>query len=152
MRINRAVFFCFAILTTSTPVWAQPDSVLRVGAAKVDITPAADALPESYLGVNDLIYARAIVMDDGITRAALLTLDAGGIPTPLWQEVSVRLEDELSIPAGNLLLTATHTHSVPRSQQPDYVDKVIQSVSQAMQNLQPMQRSLSTNTIPSLLL
>jgi len=36
---------------------------LRVGAAKVDVTPAENALPQNYLGILDHIYSRAIVID-----------------------------------------------------------------------------------------
>src|SRR5690606_20500501 len=108
---------------------------LRVGAARADLTPTE--LPANYVGVNDPVYARAIVLDNGETRAALLSLDAGGIPTPLWQEVATRVERELAIPAAQLLMGATHTHSVPRQTGPDYVDKVVQSVREAAARLQP---------------
>ena len=54
-------------------------SSLRVGAAKVDVTPTDSELPKNYLGVLDRLYARAIVLDNGTTRAALITVDAGRI-------------------------------------------------------------------------
>src|SRR5690606_29989714 len=84
-----------------------------------------------------------VLQNDGI-RAALVTLDAGGIPTPLWQEVSARLSQELAIAPEHLLLTATHTHSVPRQQAPDYVDKVVQSVREAIGALQPARMAWGT--------
>lgn len=115
---------------------------LRVGAARVDLTPTE--LPANYLGVNDPVYARAIVLDNGETRAALVSLDAGGIPTPLWQEVATRVERELAIPAAQLLMGATHTHSVPRQTGPDYVDKVVQSVREAAARLQPARMAWGT--------
>ncbi len=117
---------------------------LRVGAARIDVTPAEDQLPELYRGINDRVYARAIVLDNDGVRAALVTLDAGGIPTPLWQSVSARLSQELSIAPEHLLLTATHTHSVPRQQAPDYLDKVVASVNMAVENLQPARMAWGT--------
>lgn len=137
LRMAKVYVLCVAGMLMSLPLRAQTAPDLRVGAGKVDITPAADALPELYRGIHDHLYARAIVVDNGVTRAALVTLDTGGIPTGLWQAVSTRLETELAIPATQLLLSATHTHSAPRQQQPDYIDKVVAAVAQAAQNLQP---------------
>lgn len=117
---------------------------LQVGAAKVDLTPAADALPPNYLGINDPVYARAIVVDNGDTRAALVTLDAGAVPNELWNEVATRVEQELAIPRAQLLLSATHTHSVPRQTAPDYADKVVQSVRDAAARLQPARMAWGT--------
>ena len=104
---------------------AQP--TLRAGAAKVDVTPAENALPPSYEGVLDRIYSRAVVLDDGTSTAALISVDAGAVPDAIWQEVARRLESELGIPADNVLLTATHTHSVPRQDVGSYTDKIVES-------------------------
>ncbi len=71
---------------------------LRAGAARVDYTPAKDKLPRNYTGVLDQIYVRAIVLDNGGTRAALVTLDAGGVSTDLYHKVSARAAQELKIP------------------------------------------------------
>ena len=40
-------------------------SSFRVGAAKVDVTPAERELPANSYGVLDRLYARAIVLDNG---------------------------------------------------------------------------------------
>lgn len=136
----RSVLFILCCCLTGSVVAA--DAPLRVGAARVDLTPAE--LPDNYLGVNDPVYARAIVLDNGETRAALVSLDAGAIPTPLWQEVAARVERELDIPAAHLLLGATHTHSVPRQNAADYADKVFASVREAAARLQPARMAWGT--------
>jgi neutral ceramidase len=84
-------------------------------------------------------YSRAIVIDNGHTSAALITIDAGAVPNQLSQSISARLEKELGIPAGNVLITATHTHSVPFGFRGNnrYEDNVFQSVKQAKDSLQP---------------
>jgi neutral ceramidase len=110
---------------------------LRVGAAKVDVTPAASALPKTYLGVLDRLYARAIVLDNGDARAALITVDAGGLSDAIWQAVTRQVETELQIPAANVLLTATHTHSVPGPPAADYATKIVDAVRHAQQKLTP---------------
>jgi neutral ceramidase len=110
-------------------------SPLRVGAAKVDVTPAE--LPKNYLGVLDRVYARAIVLESGSDRAALITVDAGMLPDGIWQAVTRQLESELGIPSAHVLLTATHTHSVPGPPAADYAGKIVEAARLARQKLVP---------------
>jgi neutral ceramidase len=110
-------------------------SALRVGAARVDVTPAASELPKNYLGVLDHVYARAIVLESGEAKAALITVDAGMIQDGIWQAVTRQIETELGIPAVNVLLTATHTHSVPGPPAADYVKKIVEAARLAGQKL-----------------
>jgi neutral ceramidase len=115
-----------------TPSGASP---FRAGAAKVDITPSADELPRNNLGILDRLYARALVLDNGMTSAALITVDAGAIPDALWQTVSGQIEKELDIPSARILLTATHTHSAGGQRGSNYSQKIVESVRLAKQRL-----------------
>ncbi len=117
---------------------------LRAGAAKVDITPAAGELPASYEGIHDRIYSRSIVIDNGVTSAALITVDIGMMSDKVWTGLTERAERELGIPAKNVMLTATHTHSVPWVLGPDFEDKVFASVKLAREKLQPARLSYGT--------
>ena len=110
---------------------------LRVGAARVDITPDEKSLPQGFEGINDHIFARAIVIDDGRSRAALVTVDAGALSTDTWSQVSRRAEAELKIPSAQLLLTATHTHSVPFGNRADLPPRIFAAISQAAARLEP---------------
>src|SRR5689334_22607541 len=112
-------------------------AALRVGAAKVDVTPSSNELPQNSRGVLDRLYARAIVLEGGNTVAALVSVDAGGIPDALWQAVTGRIEKELGIPASNVLLTATHTHSAGAQRGPEYPSRIVDSVRLAKQRLTP---------------
>jgi hypothetical protein len=124
---------------------------LRVGAAKVDITPAKTDLPKQYLGVLDELYARAIFIDNGKTTAVLLSLYAGVIPNPLWSDVSARIEQELGVPHENIFISASHSHSAPLigfTRAPNgattfdnkpYEEKVFSAAKAAKQALQPAQ-------------
>lgn len=109
----------------------------RVGAAKVDVTPAEGELPKNSQGVLDRLYARAIVLERGASTAAMITIDAGGVPEPVWQAVSQQLRSEFGIPAENILLTATHTHSAGGPRGADYAAKIVESVRQARRKLVP---------------
>ncbi|MCX5555257.1 neutral/alkaline non-lysosomal ceramidase N-terminal domain-containing protein [Streptomyces sp. NBC_00038] len=89
---------------------------LRVGVAKVDITPEdltnLNPLGGSFTGVHDRIHLRALVLDDGAHEVALLSADLieAGDMTPVRE----RIERELGIPFDHIVITATHTHSAPR--------------------------------------
>jgi hypothetical protein len=141
---------CFVILASTLAVIAAPRAgaaqPLRAGAARVDVTPADSALPKNYLGVLDRLYARAIVLESGGTSAALVTVDAGGLSDAIWQGVTRQLEREFGIPATNVLLTATHTHSVPGPASPDYVEKIVGAVRLARQKLMPARVGYGTGT------
>jgi len=123
-------------LGMSVGAYAQ-NAALRVGAAKVDVTPAPADLPKNYDGILDHIYSRAIVIDNGTASAALISVDAGGVPDPIWQAVSKQLEADLGIPAKNVLLSATHSHSVPNQPPGPYIQKIVESVRLAKQRLAP---------------
>lgn len=138
MSIRAAIHLVLA-LCVSTPVFSQStgSTPLRVGAAKVDVTPAPEDLPPSFDGILDHLHARAIVLENGRTSAALISVDIGGISNELWDAVRQALEKELGIPPDNVLLTATHTHSAPFSLGSGLAGLVVESVRQAQRNAQP---------------
>jgi len=158
MRSKGAALIYILMLASPVAIVGQTNTAgpIQVGAAKVDVTPTADQLPKGYLGVLDRVYSRAIVIDNGHTSAALITLDAGVVPNEIWKNVSERIEKELGIPSVNVLITATHTHSVPmmfprpggdaevQSKLSDYSDKVFQSAKVAKEHLQPARISFGT--------
>ena len=133
MRIT--LVFVWLAAAFGTQGWSSAQPMLRAGAAKVDVTPAENELPQSFEGILDRIYSRAIVIDDGTSTAALISVDAGAVPDAIWQEVTGRLERELGIPTDNVLLTATHTHSAPREGVGAYTDKIVESVRMAKARL-----------------
>jgi neutral ceramidase len=138
-----ALLIIVVMVAPSSGAFAQPGA-LRAGAARVDITPAEDALPENYLGILDRIHARAIVLDNGDATAALISVDAGAVPDAIWLDVTAALEDELGIPRDNVLITATHTHSVPRQVPDGYADRIVESVRLARARLVPARIGFGT--------
>jgi neutral ceramidase len=133
MRITRTVAV-LAILIAMLPwgTFAQaPATSFRVGAAKVDITPTQ--LPKNSEGILDHGYARAIVIDNGATRAALVSADAGMLGEQVWRTVSQRIEKELDIPAQNLIMNPTHTHSASGGS----ADQVFNVIKAAKEKLRP---------------
>jgi hypothetical protein len=138
--MKRSLMLMAFVLAVSPLSQAQtPPAVapLRIGAAKVDVTPPERELPKNGYGVLDHLYARAIVLDNGAATAALVTVDTIAIPDPLWQTVSQQIARDLGIPATHVLLTATHTHSPGGQRGPDYAQQIVEAVRLAKQRLTP---------------
>jgi neutral ceramidase len=112
-------------------------SPFKAGAAKVDVTPIESELPKNIEGILDRLYSRAIVVDNGETQAALVTVDTGIIPDTIWKSLTQRIEQELGIPAPNILLTATHTHASTMKPGRNFEESIFKSVKLAKEKLQP---------------
>ena len=92
---------------------AMESGQLRVGAAKVDITPPDDELPSHYRSVHDRIYARAIVLDNQHTKAVLVGVDVVMLLEGVYTELTQQVVTEIGGPVENILMAATHTHASP---------------------------------------
>jgi hypothetical protein len=91
----------------------------RAGAAELVITPplgvdiyGAYHRERAEKILSDL-YARALVLDDGETAVAIICLDVCVVPPEVAQAVSLRIEESAGIPASQIMLTCTHTHTGP---------------------------------------
>jgi len=63
--------------------------------------------------VLDDLYAKAAVLDDGTTRVALVVCDLITLPRATVLEARTLIEAQTGIPAGHVMLSATHTHTGP---------------------------------------
>ena len=106
-------FACVLLLALSTAGFGADAGALRAGAARVDVTPAANALPIPLTSIRDHLFARAIVLDNGVSRAVLVGIDLIGIDEDLWADASKQISQELQCPIGNIIVSATHDHSSP---------------------------------------
>lgn len=137
-----------------------PKASLRAAAARIDITPDKDealqmsgyaARKVGHKGIHDNLYVRAIVLDNGAARAAIVTADLIGFSHQFCNNIAERIASETKIPRDNLLIAATHTHSAPspgvygrqldpESKQAKYVtrvgDSMVAAVKQCLTNLQ----------------
>ena len=96
---------------------AERDGSLRVGVAKVDITPVElTALNPiggtSFTGVHDPIHARVLVLRDGTSEVVLVSAEL--IECGDMRALRERIEREFGVPATHVMITATHTHNAPR--------------------------------------
>jgi neutral ceramidase len=134
--MKKILILIFGIIFCSSMCFGQKGqlSALKVGAAKVNITPSKDELGPNSLGIHDSVYCRAIVIDNGVTTAALITV-AGNQNERAWKASTERMEKELGIPSKNVVLSSTHSHSVGRI--PGLEDKIFAAANEAKANLQP---------------
>jgi neutral ceramidase len=95
------------------------ESNLLAGVAKVDITPAeTDGVTVTghrrvVHGVRDPLRAGVLVLSDGETKAAVVTLDTIGAWDEMVKLARARIEKETGVPAPNILVAASHNHSGP---------------------------------------
>ena len=94
--------------------------MLRAGVAKVEVTPPVGVRMSGFAGrafpsmaVHDPLCARALVLDDGRRRAALVTMDLIGISEKAVAKVREEAASSAGIAQDGLLLAGTHTHSGP---------------------------------------
>jgi hypothetical protein len=98
---------------------AEAADELRVGAAGMAITPPVGTPMAGYYferaaeGVHDDLHAKALVLDQGGTRAALVSLDLISTPFGLVQAAREEIERATKVPARNVMISATHAHTGP---------------------------------------
>lgn len=109
-----------ALVGSQLPLAAAAKPVLRAGAAAVDITPTVLPAPigngwtRRMVGrVNDPLMARALVLDDGVTKLAMVVVDSTLVTREIYDDAKRAAEKATGIPASNMLMSATHNHSAP---------------------------------------
>jgi len=135
----------------------SPKPRIQAGASTSNITPFFDdpivgnftTPPAEY--VHDELHARAIVLDDGSTKLAIVVSDSVGVSREVFDEARKVASEKTGIPAGNMLLSATHSHSatssrsknllIPNAELSPYqkflANRVADVIRQANKNLQP---------------
>lgn len=122
IRGTASVAVAVFALTCGSIASAQTDKALSAGAAAVDITPREFPvnMPGGFSanpaqGAHDPLHARALVLDDGTTRIALVVVDNLGVAREAGDEAKALAETRCGIAADKILLAATHSHSAPPS-------------------------------------
>lgn len=139
------------LLTAAVPA----NAAIKAGAAAIDITP--EKLPVLLNGgmlsrqsdrIKTRIHARAIVLDDGKSQIAIVVVDSCMMGRPMLDEAKALAAQRTGIPAGRMLISATHAHSVPSSlgclgtdadaaYVPFLRGKLVEAIAAAQANLEP---------------
>ncbi len=123
-------------------------SHLMAGIAKSDIT-----VESSQVRINDPLYTKALVLDDGVTKLAIVTMDItaiGGrtvsdrilndVADDFMQKLRNRVQKELNIPGNNILVSASHTHPFHDQllcDDNEQIDRTADALKRAIQNMTP---------------
>jgi Neutral/alkaline non-lysosomal ceramidase, N-terminal len=91
----------------------------RVGAAQVTINPPTGAPLAGYYslrpsdGVLDDLYAKALVMECGGAKAAIVICDLITMPRGVTMSARELIAEQTGIPGDRVMIAATHTHTAP---------------------------------------
>jgi neutral ceramidase len=131
---------------------AGADGGLRVGAARIDVTgPRGPSQTGKY--DHEKVYVRAIVLDNGVARAALVSVESGQFD---WTATLKGVATELDCPVENVIISGTHTHSGSATQAPRpggtpppavASPPILEAVRQARGALQPARVGFGTGTV-----
>ncbi len=139
-------------------------SGLEAGEGTVDTTPPlgiemagfhrAPGNERRITGIRQPTGARALVLRHGEVRAAIVSLDIAGVSRDFAGRVQRRVADRVGLPASNVRVAATHTHSMPAfcylrqwgAIPPKYMAQVesdvVRAVELAQEDLAPAEMSL----------
>ncbi|HZF00201.1 MAG TPA: neutral/alkaline non-lysosomal ceramidase N-terminal domain-containing protein [Planctomycetota bacterium] len=135
------------ILSVALLLAVGGDPELKAGFGSADITPEVGAnIPGGFKanpgkGVRDPLYAVACVVSDGSTPVALVGIDELFVMKSTVTKARERIDKSTNIPAANVLIAASHTHSggpiascLGSESDPAYEDKVAAGIAKAVED------------------
>jgi len=173
MRISRRILaqttagalLGFLLTTPSSGVLAQSTQgeqtkgtsvkpSLKAGAATSNISPWLDLSINGGLRdgkvkyLHDELHVRALVLDDGKTKLAIVVCDSCMIPREVVVRAKQVIEKQSGIAADHVLISATHAHSCPTAgavfqslPDPEYQEflsvRIADAVQRAINGLEP---------------
>lgn len=125
------------------------------GAARVDVSPRElPVIVNCYMTervvdkLREPLFAKALVLDDGATRLAIVIVDSCMMPRELIDKARVLVPETAGVKPENMLIAATHTHFAPAAmaclgsdEQPGYAaflsTKIAEVITEASKRLEP---------------
>lgn len=163
--MSRAIVGLLLLLATLSAAWrlsAAPSSDgLRVGAARIDITPPPAELVAPFTSVADPIYVRALVVESLGKRAVVVVADVPTIGADVAADLTARIAKLAGTTPALVVLGTTHTHNAMRVAHnavgiilpgsPKFVERVtaaaLAAVRQAERALQPAQMGIGKGRV-----
>ncbi|MCG6155756.1 hypothetical protein [Rubinisphaera margarita] len=126
---------------------AEGKKQFLAGSATSNITPPLGEpvvggwAPEPATNIHDELHARCLVLNDGSTKVAFVICDILYIARDVCDEARQLIADETDIPAENILIAGTHTHSATPATSENYrpflVRRIADGVRRALVNQVP---------------
>lgn len=118
------------------PEVATGDGSLDVGVGIVDITPTESVVLAGSptllksSAVNTRLYVKALVLSSAARKVVIVTLDTLKYPVERVVDARQQIEKSTGIPAGNVIICASHTHRGPLWSY--YEDKLVTPIAEAV--------------------
>lgn len=100
------VFMAGAAITNITPPLGEHEWYTN----KLDVNPSRKLPIANH--VHDDLHARCLMLDDGETKLVFVIIDNIMVNRELCDEAKRIINNETNIPVENILISATHTHSI----------------------------------------
>jgi len=117
MMTLRLVCLVALQLLIAHPIMAAAPSSLRAAAAKADITPPAGTPVVGHVrevkGVRDPLNAALLLLDDGRTKAAIVTLDLLNAGDDLTTRLRRAVNEGAGVAPDHVMVATSHNHSGP---------------------------------------
>jgi hypothetical protein len=154
-QLRQASLFAICLNIAGFCCSAAHAEEFRAGAFVQPITPTKFPAPVNgnmkgvfATEVHDPMQARCLALHDGKTELVFCIVDACAIPRDICEKTREIASQKTGVPAGQILISATHTHSAaaltPAFQSdpdPEYVaglpERIAQGIVQAHANLEP---------------
>jgi hypothetical protein len=87
------------------------------GAARANITPPLGVAIEGSFSpvfadrILDELHAHALVLDDGESVVAWVSVDVCQMPTAIYADIAARIQEACGIPKQRAFVTSSHTHN-----------------------------------------
>src|SRR5688500_6293958 len=107
------------LVTLTIGVSSAAADELMAGFASVDITPPVGYRMSGYFnerlstGTLDPLHAKAMVLKQGDVKAAIVICDLIGLQAGVTKKARQLAQEQTKIPAENICVAATHTHTAP---------------------------------------
>jgi neutral ceramidase len=166
--MNSVLRVVVLLLTVLLNASAADEPALHAGAATSNITPplgipiVGGFRPFPATHIHDELHARCLVLESGDTRVAFVVCDLLGAHWAMFDEARQLIATETKIPAANVFISCTHTHSAGNalgqerfSQKPNLDDyqrfvarRIADGVRRALNELTPAQVGWATGSEP----
>src|SRR6266511_2748106 len=98
---------------------------ITAGVGTVQITPARSIFLSGYphvarysTGVHDPLLSSSLYFQSGVTKVLMIANDVIYVPAQSARRVRKEIEKLTGVPERNILISATHTHSGPKTLDP----------------------------------
>jgi hypothetical protein len=136
IRIPGLLFFSLLVFGLNANILVANGRNLRAGVARVSIT---NVQPGDV--VNDSLYVRALVLDNGSMKTVIISVDAvaiggiGSISNEYFSNVRSIIEHDLGIPPINILINASHVHGAGYQVSPEVEQLTVNAVKKASMDM-----------------